>query len=752
MAVNLSPFKNILLKINTFNGTNKLIDFICKELINHFYEIEVIVFRNNTLICSYNKDSQSKTIKNKELLSTILSKENSIDKTNPTYYSLKNDLEIAVLNLKTEEKDSVDLIINTLNLKLENIFLKEKNTHNSRLNLIENILLNTKDGIQVADITGQMVYINNEVSSRLGIPTTDVKKYHVSDFEPLFKDPINWEQHVEVVRKKGVVIIESTNYHVGSQKNIQVELIVSLLEFNGQEFIVAASRDIEERIIARNALLASKVQAEEIVSFKDEFIANMSHEIRTPLNGILGLSRELTKHDLPEEVQEIIKHLRASGKFLSSIINNVLDISKINDGNFNLNIQEIDLNQTLNQVSSIIQPQAIEKGLSYSVITASDINLELYTDETCLKQILINVLHNAVKFTEEGKIYLDVKNCKDNTDKNKNCLTFTVSDTGIGMTEEFIPKLFDKFTQEGSVEKIKNQGTGLGMSITKELVEKLGGRIIVKTRKNKGTTFEITIPFQKVNTTKQTDKTVVDTSVLFRKNILIVEDNPINRLVAKSSLRKYQCKITECENGLEAVNLLTKNCNDIDLILMDIQMPIMDGFEASKTIRNELNISIPIVGLTANALHFSKENYESFGINECIFKPYDESHFLNTLSTILEKDHDKVPFDLTHLKKITFEDKTLFNEIILLFFDAIPETIENLEIQLRNNLFTEFKKTIHKVKPNIHTFRITEIMEDIDYLNEINESDFLKTEVTERILKIITTLQVVRSNLKKHLL
>jgi CheY-like chemotaxis protein len=369
-----------------------------------------------------------------------------------------------------------------------------------------------------------------------------------------------------------------------------------------------------------------------------------------------------------------------------------------------------------------------------------------------LKQILINVLHNAVKFTEEGKIYLDVKNCKDNTDKNKNCLTFTVSDTGIGMTEEFIPKLFDKFTQEGSVEKIKNQGTGLGMSITKELVEKLGGRIIVKTRKNKGTTFEITIPFQKVNTTKQTDKTVVDTSVLFRKNILIVEDNPINRLVAKSSLRKYQCKITECENGLEAVNLLTKNCNDIDLILMDIQMPIMDGFEASKTIRNELNISIPIVGLTANALHFSKENYESFGINECIFKPYDESHFLNTLSTILEKDHDKVPFDLTHLKKITFEDKTLFNEIILLFFDAIPETIENLEIQLRNNLFTEFKKTIHKVKPNIHTFRISEIMEDIDYLNQIDESDFLKTEVTERILKVITTLQVVRTNLKKHLI
>ena len=752
MAVNLSPLKNILLKINTFNGTNKLIDFICKEIINHFYEIEVIVFRNNTLICSYNKDSQSKTIKNKELLSTILSKENSIDKTNPTYYSLKNDLEIAVLNLKTEEKDSVDLIINTLNLKLENIFLKEKTTHNSRLHLIENILLNTKDGIQVADITGKMVYINNEVSARLGIPTNEVQQYHVSDFEPLFKDPINWEQHVEVVRKKGVVIIESTNYHVGSEKNIQVELIVSLLEFNGQEFIVAASRDIEERIIARNALLASKVQAEEIVSFKDEFIANMSHEIRTPLNGILGLSRELTKHDLPEEVQEIIKHLRASGNFLSSIINNVLDISKINDGNFNLNIQEIDLNQTLTQVSSIIQPQAVEKGISYYVTTAPDINSELYTDETCLKQILINVLHNAVKFTNEGKISLDIKNCKDNTDQNKNCLTFTITDTGIGMTEEFIPKLFDKFTQEGTVEKIKNQGTGLGMSITKELVEKLGGRILVKTKKNKGTTFEITIPFQKVNGTKQLEKTVVDTSVLYRKNILIVEDNPINRLVAKSSLRKYQCKITECENGLDAVNLFKKNNSEFDLILMDIQMPIMDGFAASKIIRNELNSMIPIIGLTANALHFSKENYENFGINECIFKPYDEAHFLNTLSSILEKDHDKVPFDLTHLKKITFEDKTLFNDIILLFFDAIPETIENLEIQLRNNLFTEFKKTIHKVKPNIHTFRINEIMNDIDYLNQIDENEFLQTSTTERILKVISTLQIVRTNLKKHLI
>jgi len=126
--------------------------------------------------------------------------------------------------------------------------------------------------------------------------------------------------------------------------------------------------------------------------------------------------------------------------------------------------------------------------------------------------------------------------------------------------------------------------------------------------------------------------------------------------------------------------------------------------------------------------------------------------FLNTLCIILEKNHEKIPFDLSHLRKITFEDKNLFNEIILLFFDAIPETIENLEIQLRNNLFTEFKKTIHKVKPNIHTFRISEIMDDIDYLNAIVESDFLTANTTERILKIISTLQVVRTNLKKYLL
>ena len=240
--------------------------------------------------------------------------------------------------------------------------------------------------------------------------------------------------------------------------------------------------------------------------------------------------------------------------------------------------------------------------------------------------------------------------------------------------------------------------------------------------------------------------------MLFRKNILIVEDNPINRLVAKSSLRKYQCKITECENGLEALNFLKDTSSPIDLILMDIQMPIMDGFEASKKIRNELKLLTPIVGLTANALHFSKENYESFGINECIFKPYDETHFLNTLSSILEKDHEKTPFDLSHLKKITFEDKALFNEIMLLFFDAIPDTIENLEIQLRNNLFKDFKKTIHKIKPNIHTFRISEIMDDIDYLNQVEEDEFLTTKTTERVLKLIYTLQLVRTNLKKHLI
>jgi len=750
MTVIPTPLKNIYSKIDTFNNQNKVIDFICKELIDHFSTIAVIVFKQETMICTYNNNA--KTILNNKLISSIIYKE----KSNVIYFNLKNGLELAILDLKKEDLETIEFVVQLLNLKLETLLLKEKNKIDKagelKPKLLENILLNTKDGIQVADMDGKMVYINQVVSERLGIPTNEVHNYHVSDFEPLFKDPINWKQHVEVVRQKGSVIIESTNYHVGSKKDIQVELIISIISNEGKEYIVAASRDIEERIIARNALLASKVQVEEIVSFKDEFIANMSHEIRTPLNGILGLSRELTKHDLPEEVQEIIKHLHASGKFLSSIINNVLDISKINDGNFNLNIQEIDLNQTITQVTSIIQHQAIEKGLTFQLTTESDINSDLYTDETCLKQILINVLHNAVKFTNEGKISLYIKNCKENTDKNKNCLSFTISDTGIGMTEEFIPKLFDKFSQEDTVEKIKNQGTGLGMSITKELVEKLGGRIIVKSKKNKGTTFEITIPFQKVETTKPIEKNIIDTSVLFRKNILIVEDNPINRLVAKSSLRKYQCKISECENGLEALIFLKDHFAEIDLILMDIQMPIMNGFEASKKIRNELNLTIPIVGLTANALHFSKENYESFGINECIFKPYDESHFLHTLSTILEQDHDRVPFDLSHLRKITYEDKNLFNEIILLFFDAIPETIENLEIQLRNNLFHDFKKTIHKIKPNIHTFRITEIMNDVDYLNQMDEDEFLKTSTTERILKVINTLQIVRTNLKKYLI
>lgn len=750
MTVIPTPLKNIYTKIDTFNNQNKVIDFICKELIDNFLTIGIIVFKQETMICTYNNNA--KTILNNKLISSIINKE----KSDVIYFNLKNGLDLAILDLKKTDLETIEFVIQLLNLKLETLLLKEKNkivkAVDSKSKLLENILLNTKDGIQVADMDGKMIYINQVVSERLGIPPNEVHNYHVSDFEPLFKDPFNWNQHIEVVRQKGTVIIESTNYHVGSKKDIQVELIVSIISNEGKEYIVAASRDIEEQIITRNALLASKVQAEEIVSFKDEFIANMSHEIRTPLNGILGLSRELTKHDLPEEVQEIIKHLRASGKFLSSIINNVLDISKINDGNFNLNIQEINLNQIITQVTSIIQPQAIEKGLTFQLTTESDINSDLYTDETCLKQILINVLHNAVKFTNEGKISLNIKNCKENTDKNKNCLSFTISDTGIGMTEEFIPKLFDKFTQEGTVEKIKNQGTGLGMSITKELVEKLGGRISVKSKKNKGTTFEITIPFQKVELIKPTEKNIIDTSVLFRKSILIVEDNPINRLVVKSSLRKYQCKISECENGLDAFIFLKDHFAEIDLILMDIQMPVMDGFEASKKIRNELNLTIPIVGLTANALHFSKENYESFGINECIFKPYDESHFLQTLSAILEEDHDKAPFDLSHLRKITYEDKNLFNEIILLFFDAIPETIENLEIQMRNNLFYDFKKTIHKIKPNIHTFRITEIMNEIDYLNQIAEHEFLLTNTTERILKVISTLQIVRTNLKKYLL
>lgn len=755
----MNKIYSILKSIETIKNSDDLIEFTLNSMIDLLQIEYILVFENDSFYKQYTKN----TLMNEDEINKIISLKNLKSKENETYffYELKNGVTLCFISPLNSNVDAISIIILQLNLKIENLTLQEKiesnqdheQTKNKRLTLIENILLKTKDGIQVADVDGNLVYINKEVSERLGISVDAVSNYKVSDFEPLFKDELNWKKHIDVIKKEGVIVIESINYHVGSRKQISVELIVSMLEIDGNEYVIAASRNIDERIAKQNELLESKIQAEEIASFKDEFIANISHEIRTPLNGILGLSRELSKHNLTEETQELIKHIHASGNFLSSIINNVLDISKINNGNFDIQIEEIDLNQIISQIKSIILPQTTEKGISFSISIAPDINTELYTDEICLKQILINVLHNSVKFTKKGTITLVISNCDENPDKEKNCLSFTISDTGIGMNQEFIPRIFDKFTQEASTEKIKNQGTGLGMSITKELIEKLGGKIAVTSIKNKGTSFKISIPFTKRKVQIQhIEKPEIGGTNLYGKKILIVDDNPINRLVVKSSLRKFENKISECENGAEALDFLKNKASVIDLILMDIQMPIMDGFEASKKIREELNLTIPIVGLTANSLHFSKENYKSHGMNECIFKPYDESSFIQTLSSILQHKETSSFFDLNHLKKITYDDNSLFNEIITLFHDAIPLEINKLENQILNLQFEDFKKTIHKIKPNIHTFRISEIIEDIDYLNQIDQATFVNPNTKERTFKVIRVLEKVRDNLKSNLI
>ena len=643
-------------------------------------------------------------------------------------------------------------------LILKDISERLTKKNEKQLKLLESFLKNTQDSIQVCDIKGKLVYLNDVASKRLGIPFSRLHDYHVSDFEPLFKTKGNWENHIVELREKGNLVIETANYNILTQKQIPVEVNVNIQNIDGEEYVIAASRNIENQLNTKNSLIQAKQRAELSEQNKDEFIANISHEIRTPLNGILGLSRELSRHKLPTYSLELLQHIIASSKYLSSIINNILDLSKINSDKLILQHKPFCLAHLIAQVESIIRPLVAKKNIVFEITKDENLVTNLLGDETYLKQILINILGNAVKFTKTGKITLSI-NCV-YISEEKQAIEFQFRDTGIGMSKQFQKQIFQKFTQENTTDHNKNEGTGLGMAITYKLVKLMDGDISVESNLDKGTIFTVllTNELSKIDLTLE-EETMHTFNSLKDVKILIVEDNDINRLVAKSSLANYLCITYEAVNGQDAVNFLEKT--KVDLILMDMQMPIMDGVEATRIIRQELNLETPIIAITANVVQNELQNCLECGMNDYVLKPFEEKTMIDTIIRNLPKrsfgsivsnddiDSTNKEYDLSYLREITHNNTEIINEIILLFCEMLPNEIELIKQYHQENNLLHFKKLIHKIKPNINNFKIKKLYEIIQLLDNVDENDFKSSTTKESILILESIVLRVIDELKK---
>jgi len=393
--------------------------------------------------------------------------------------------------------------------------------------------------------------------------------------------------------------------------------------------------DITNKKALEEELLASREQAQSSAKAKQAFLANMSHEIRTPMNAILGMSRQLQKTNLNGDQQLYLDTINNAGEHLMVIINDILDISKIEAGKLTLEKIGFDFRDVIKNTVEVMQLRASEKGLLIKTKIDDKITSVLNGDPYRLKQILFNLLSNAIKFSEKGNVCIDCELLEQ--DKAIQRIQIKVTDNGVGMTEEFLKNLFQSFTQEDKSVTRKFGGTGLGMTITKQLTELMGGYVKVESEKNVGTTFILSIPFEKGVPADLPAAAVMDTdsTILKDKKILLVEDNQTNRLIAKITLRPYGVLLTESVNGLEAVEAVAKN--SFDLVLMDMQMPEMDGLEATKIIRQQLKSTVPIIALTANAIKGESEKCFEVGMDDFLSKPFNEDDLIAKIAGWLSR-------------------------------------------------------------------------------------------------------------------
>ncbi|WP_243357612.1 PAS domain-containing hybrid sensor histidine kinase/response regulator [Fundidesulfovibrio terrae] len=512
------------------------------------------------------------------------------------------------------------------------------------------LLINTSHcAVFVLGKDGRFLTENKACERITGYPAEEVLGRYFTDFLP--KDfAADADEIFSQVVSGGFSIIDREVPFVHKDGSIKTFLLSAapLREAGRITSVIGSGVDISERKVLETNLVKAVEQAEAATRAKSEFLANMSHEIRTPMTGILGMTGLALKTCTEPKAREFLLLAKQSGEALLAIINDILDLSKIEAGKIELEKKEFHLRELLELVLESFELTAQEKKLRLTHSVDQDVPNSLIGDAMRLRQILINLLGNAIKFTKQGRVAVAVKRGAGHPPGQEGVtLVFAVQDTGVGISPDKLGKIFESFSQ-AHIPDPKYGGTGLGLTISRELAGMMGGRIWVESEMDRGSTFFFTARFG-LGAEEQEQDHVVDhlapAAPLPALKILLSEDNPVNQILAVSLLQRAGHTVTLANNGLEALDALRRE--PFDVVLMDVRMPMMDGEEATQRIRTgeagEDRRDIPIVALTAHALVGDRERFLAAGMDDYISKPINAEDLTAALARCLAKRRNGEP-------------------------------------------------------------------------------------------------------------
>ncbi len=506
--------------------------------------------------------------------------------------------------------------------------------------------------------------------------------------------------------------------------------------------------DISERKKMEEELRSSKEIAENSLHAKEMFLANMSHEIRTPLNAIIGMSELLLQSELNASQEKYLNAISVSSENLLIIIKDILNFSKVDSGQIELEKIPIDIKQVIQNSITLLALKADEKNiLLTNRIKTKEISGYL-ADPVRLGEILTNLLSNAIKFTPSGKVSLNCEIIK--IDEKIDNLRFEVVDTGIGIEAGKLNLIFEQFKQASESTSRLFGGTGLGLSISKQLVSLFGGELEVSTEFGKGSRFYFNINLEKTLLPEIISKKLADTLHLANLKVLVADDNDINLILAQSILEQWKMIVKTATNGKEAVKFVEKET--FDIILMDIRMPILDGIEASWKIRNELKINTPIIALTANIELNELASYLENGMNDYLCKPFKqielqkiiEKHLSRENKTFSEVQQTKSYLDLSNLQVIFDNNQEIIERMLNSFIETTPEVISMLKNATLQNNQEEIKALTHKIKPSLNYIAKNEL-----YLQANQIENGLVDHFDEEVTDFIKKLELLVNELNK---